>query len=390
MTSPMRISRKGLELIKSFEGFRPRAARLADGRWTIGYGHVRSARKGAQVSKRDAEHLLRYDLQRIEAAVTEWTLTPLNQNEFDALVSLVFNISPGQFRDSEVVRRLNAGDHIAAANAFDAWRRARVNGRLIVVDALVRRRTAEKALFLEPIDRRPAAPTPIITPEIDVTAAITAPKDAPVHVSTDLSSEKAEAVADVEQPFLEEAELSRAVETLVETDAALNGPSPALDPQAAAAAVSERISQILQREPSTSSLARQGAAKQDEAATLFEGSENEIEPEIDPEAEKKRILIDDTEIYDPGFEKAVSNSIGRDDLEGAKPSNGFDFLPWGVVALGALILMALGGGDFLRILREGADAGPAGPRPMIFILGALSFVMSLYFWIGRSVASRSS
>lgn len=56
------MSRAGVILIKSFEGFRPRAVRGADGRWTIGYGHTRSAREGLTVSEADAELLLQYDL----------------------------------------------------------------------------------------------------------------------------------------------------------------------------------------------------------------------------------------------------------------------------------------------------------------------------------------
>jgi GH24 family phage-related lysozyme (muramidase) len=56
------ISRAAIDLIKRFEGYRAKAARLADGRWTIGYGHTLTAREGAEVSERDAEALLLYDL----------------------------------------------------------------------------------------------------------------------------------------------------------------------------------------------------------------------------------------------------------------------------------------------------------------------------------------
>lgn len=167
MTGRMRISRTGLELIKSFEGFRDTALRLPDGRWTVGFGHVRSAREGVTISEKDAEDLLVFDLKPAEEAVRTQVLTPLNQNQYDALVSLAFNISPGQFRDSAILRALNAGDVLGAANGFDAWRKARINGRLMVVDALVRRRTAEKALFLEHPEGRPIAPTPLVTPELD-------------------------------------------------------------------------------------------------------------------------------------------------------------------------------------------------------------------------------
>ena len=147
MTGRLRTSAEGLELIKSFEGFRETATRLPDGRWTIGYGHVRTAREGLNISQKDAEDLLLYDLRPVEDAVASFLYAPLMQNQFDALVSLAFNISPGQFRDSDILRNLNAGDFLAAANGFDLWRKARIHGRVMVVDALVRRRAAEASLY---------------------------------------------------------------------------------------------------------------------------------------------------------------------------------------------------------------------------------------------------
>jgi lysozyme len=65
------VSRTAIELIKRFEGYRQKAARLPDGRWTIGYGHTASAREGAQVSEADAEALLRYDLMGVAQTVRE-------------------------------------------------------------------------------------------------------------------------------------------------------------------------------------------------------------------------------------------------------------------------------------------------------------------------------
>ena len=75
----MRISPAGLQLIKSFEGFRETAVRLPDGRWTIGYGHVRTAREGLTITPKDADELLLYDLKSIENAVSNISviLTPI-------------------------------------------------------------------------------------------------------------------------------------------------------------------------------------------------------------------------------------------------------------------------------------------------------------------------
>src|SRR5687768_1612719 len=152
MLSRHRVSRAAIELIKRFEGYRRKAAQLPDGRWTIGYGHTLTAREGAEVSEADAEALLIYDLIGVAHAVNETVFTPLIQNQFDALVSFAFNIGLDAFRQSQVLRRLNEGQIIQAACAMELWRKAEFQGERIVIDALVRRRSAEKALFLTPLD----------------------------------------------------------------------------------------------------------------------------------------------------------------------------------------------------------------------------------------------
>lgn len=172
MTGRLRTSRAGLDLIKSFEGFREVAARLPDGRWTIGYGHVRTAREGLVITETDANDLLASDVRPIEDAIRQSVFTTLNQNQFDALVSLIFNISPDQFRDSAIARNLNTGDFLNAASGFDLWRKARILDRVMVVDALVRRRAAEKAMFLEHPDGRPTASTPLLTPMSDTDGVV--------------------------------------------------------------------------------------------------------------------------------------------------------------------------------------------------------------------------
>lgn len=79
LAKPTRVSREGVLLIKSFEGFRPRAVRRSDGRWVIGYGHTRSARDGATVSEAEAELLMQYDLLPVVKAVSDHVTAPLNQ-----------------------------------------------------------------------------------------------------------------------------------------------------------------------------------------------------------------------------------------------------------------------------------------------------------------------
>ncbi|MEO1475991.1 MAG: lysozyme [Pseudomonadota bacterium] len=164
----MRTSQSGLELIKSFEGFHRRAMPLGGGRWVIGYGHTKGARAGVGILQSDAEAVLReYDLPPIEKELQSLVHAPLTQNQFDALVSFAFNIGIDGFRNSAVLAHLNAGEHLQAADAMGAWRVAEVNGQTLLIDALVRRRAAETALFLTPHGSRITAPTAKLTPKFD-------------------------------------------------------------------------------------------------------------------------------------------------------------------------------------------------------------------------------
>ncbi|WP_293676678.1 lysozyme [uncultured Phenylobacterium sp.] len=191
MLSRHRVSRGAIELIKQFEGYRQKAAQLPDGRWTIGYGHTLTAREGAEVSETDAEALLVYDLISVGHAVNENTLAPIGQNQFDALCSFAFNVGLDNFRRSQVLKRLNAGAAVQAACAMELWRKADFEGERIVVDALVRRRSVEKSLFLTPDDGQfVAAPSPLLRPAIDLDALDLVPMRRPVEVQTSMEGER--------------------------------------------------------------------------------------------------------------------------------------------------------------------------------------------------------
>ena len=112
----------------------------------------------------DAERLLRDDVQPIEQLIGDTVRAPLNQNEHDALVSLIFNIGEDNWRRSTVLRKLNEGDKLGAANAFEMWSKAFVNNELATLDGLVRRRAAEKSLFLMPTDASLVVPTSDVSP----------------------------------------------------------------------------------------------------------------------------------------------------------------------------------------------------------------------------------
>ena len=197
------VSKAAVELIKKFEGYRSKAAQLPDGRWTIGFGHTLTAREGAQVSEQDAEALLLYDLIAVAHVVNEHTFTPLTQNQFDALCCFAFNIGLDGFKRSSVLRRVNEGSLLQAACAMEMWRKADFEGERIVVDALVRRRSAEKTLFLTPAGGWVPAPSPIVRPKVDYDAVNAIPRQTPTALKAPMTGDKA--VVEREAPRAEPA-----------------------------------------------------------------------------------------------------------------------------------------------------------------------------------------
>jgi len=149
----VKISESGVALLKRFEGLELEAYQDIAGVWTIGYGHTGSdVQPGQRITEREAEALLRRDLRPREDAVDRFVNVPLNQNEFDALVSFVYNVGAQAFRGSTALKRLNRGARMAAADALTWWNKATVGGVLREILGLTRRRAAEKALFVTPVD----------------------------------------------------------------------------------------------------------------------------------------------------------------------------------------------------------------------------------------------
>ncbi len=199
-----RVTPAALELVKGFEGYRARAAALPHGGWVIGHGHTLTAREGAVVSEADAAALLLYDLSGVARAVEAALLAPVSVPQFEALVSFAFNVGPQAFAASSVVRRVNEGAYLQAAAALELWRRADFDGDALVVDALVRRRAAEKAHFLRPPGGFSPAPSPLIRPLFDHAAAQVRPADL-VEARTALESvtfegDSARAIARLGEP----------------------------------------------------------------------------------------------------------------------------------------------------------------------------------------------
>jgi lysozyme len=152
----MRVSPQGIELIKRFEGLELEAYQDIGGVWTVGYGHTGpDVRPGMKITERMAEALLRDDLRSREAAVRRLVRVALNQNEFDALASFVYNVGEGAFAKSTALKRLNRGDRLGAAQALQWWNKATIGGGLRPVAGLTRRRTAESAVFMAPAESPP-------------------------------------------------------------------------------------------------------------------------------------------------------------------------------------------------------------------------------------------
>lgn len=138
---------KEAELIKSFEGLELEAYLCPADIWTIGYGHTGNVKEGDSITKAEAEALLDKDLQTFRNGVKRLVKVPLNENQFGALVSFAYNLGLGSLQSSTLLKMLNAGDYTGAADQFLRWNKS--GGK--VLTGLVRRREAERAVFLTPV-----------------------------------------------------------------------------------------------------------------------------------------------------------------------------------------------------------------------------------------------
>lgn len=144
----MKTSLNGLKIIKDFEGLRLKAYKCSAGVWTIGYGHTSGVKEGDVITKEQAEKYLKKDVISFENTVNGVVKVKLNQNQFDALVSLVFNIGSGAFKKSTLLKKLNAGDYDGASEQFLVWVKA--GGQTL--KGLVNRREQERALFRKEVN----------------------------------------------------------------------------------------------------------------------------------------------------------------------------------------------------------------------------------------------
>ena len=139
----MKISEYGLDLIKHFEGLELEAYQCAAGVWTIGYGHTKDVQPGDQWSESHADHMLEVEMEEYENYVNTAVTVPLSQNQFDALVSWVYNLGNGNLTSSTMLKVLNSGDYAGVPAQIKRWNKA--GGK--VLEGLTRRRQAEADMF---------------------------------------------------------------------------------------------------------------------------------------------------------------------------------------------------------------------------------------------------
>ena len=149
----MNCNQAGIDLIKSFEGFRSESYQDQGGIWTIGYGHTKDVFSGMTCTQDEALLWLHEDLQGAESIVSKHICVPLNGNQFSALVSFAYNIGGGNFVGSTALALLNRGGYDQIPEQLSRWNRVAGTPNA----GLARRRAAEADLWNAPDDNSASA-----------------------------------------------------------------------------------------------------------------------------------------------------------------------------------------------------------------------------------------
>uniref|UniRef100_UPI001F1926C5 lysozyme n=1 Tax=Escherichia coli TaxID=562 RepID=UPI001F1926C5 len=123
----MKLSQRGIDLIKQFEGYSSKAypdPATGGAPWTIGYGTTKGVKPGMIITAEQAEKMLRDDVAKFESGVSSLVTSPTTQGQFDAMVSLAYNIGLGNFGKSTLLKKHNARCYTCAADQFRVWNRA--------------------------------------------------------------------------------------------------------------------------------------------------------------------------------------------------------------------------------------------------------------------------
>lgn len=141
--SDMHISKEGICLIKKFEGLKLESYKCSASVWTYGYGSTKNVKEGDTISKKDAEKLLLKEIKEYENYLKKLIKVKINQNQFDALVSWVYNLGPNNLEKSTLLKILNNKEYKDVPYEIRKWNK--VNGE--ISEGLIRRRNAESLLF---------------------------------------------------------------------------------------------------------------------------------------------------------------------------------------------------------------------------------------------------
>jgi lysozyme len=152
-SQPKPVSIIAINLIKEFEGFKDQAYIDSDGTPVIGYGLSRIAGKpvkiGDRIDSKQADAALNAQLQEIHQQLDSAIKVELSDRQLSALASLSFNVGIMAIKTSTLVRKINAGDYVGAANEFLRWDKANLRGQIVQMPGLTRRRQVERQLFLQ-------------------------------------------------------------------------------------------------------------------------------------------------------------------------------------------------------------------------------------------------
>ena len=140
----MKIGKSGEQLIKHFESCKLKAYRDSVGVWTIGWGHTKTAKGGMIITEAEAEELFEEEIVEYENYINRLDID-LTQNQFDALVSWVYNLGPSNLEVSTMKKRLLSGDYWDVPAQIRRWDKA--GGKTLL--GLTRRRNAEALLFAD-------------------------------------------------------------------------------------------------------------------------------------------------------------------------------------------------------------------------------------------------
>jgi len=139
----MKISEKGLDLIKFYEGCEYNAYKCVAGVLTIGYGHTKGVKEGDLITQQEADALLLHEMDEYEGYINNMVTVDLEQNQFDALVSWVFNLGSSNLSSSTLLKKINNKEFDAVPEQIKRWNKA--GGK--VLDGLIKRRNSEALLF---------------------------------------------------------------------------------------------------------------------------------------------------------------------------------------------------------------------------------------------------